>query len=76
MRRDFTMAVLDSYGTTPETRDELIMCVTAGGSSSKHSTNKDVGMGSSKQVFGPDLSITFRTCSSETVSNASKTESV
>ena len=60
------MAVLNSGKTTPETRDELIMCVTAGRSSSKHSTNRDVGIGSNKQVFGADLSITFRTCSSET----------
>ena len=60
------MAVLNSGGTTPETRDELIMCVTAGRSSSEHPTNKDVGMGSSEQVFGADLSITFRTSSSET----------
>ena len=45
------MAVLNSGGTTPETRDELIMCVAAGRSSSKHSTNRGVGIGSSKQVF-------------------------
>ena len=60
------MAVLNTGGTTPETRDELIMCVAAGRSSSKHSTNTDVGIGSSEQVFGADLSITVRTCSSET----------
>ena len=53
------MAVLDSGGTTPETRDELIVCVTAGRSSSKHLMSKDVGMGSSELVFGADLSITF-----------------
>ena len=53
------MAVLNSDGKTPETRDELIMCVTAGRSSSKHSTNRDVGIGSSEQVLGADLSITF-----------------
>ena len=45
------MAVLNSGVTTPETRDKLIMFVTAGRSSSKHSTNKDVGIGSSKQVL-------------------------
>ena len=44
------MAVLNSGGTTPETRDELIMCVTAG-SSSRHSTNKDVGIGSSDRFL-------------------------
>ena len=60
------MAVLNSGGTTPETRGELIMCVTAGRSSSKHSTNRDVGIGTSEQVFEAELSITFRTCSSET----------
>ena len=47
-----------------------------GRSLSKHSTNRDVGIGSSEQVFGADLSITFRTCSSETGWNASKTASV
>ena len=62
LRSVFTTAVLNSDGKTPETRDELITCVTAG----KSSTNKKVGMGSSEQVFGTDLSITFRTCSSET----------
>ena len=60
------MAVLNTGGTTPETRDELIMCVAAGRSSSKHLTNRDGGMGSSEQVLRADLSITFRTCSSET----------
>ena len=53
------MVVLNSGGTTPETRGEFIMCVTAGRSSSKHSTNRDVGIGSSEQVLGADLSITF-----------------
>ena len=52
------------------------LCVTAGRSSSKHLTKKDIGIGSSEQVFGADLSITFRTCSSETGWNASKTASV
>ena len=51
------MAVLNSGGTTPETRGELIMCVAVGRSSSKHSTNRDIGIGSSEQVFGVDLSI-------------------
>ena len=60
------MVVLNSGGTTPETRGEFIMCVTAGRSSSKHSTNEDVGMGSSEQVFGADFSITFRPYSSKT----------
>ena len=60
------MAVLNSGGTTPETRDELSVCVTAGRSSSKHLMSKDVGMGSCELVFGADLSITFQTCSSET----------
>ena len=55
------MAVLNSGGTRPETRDELTMCVTPGRTSSKHSTNRDAGIGSSEQVFGADLSITFRT---------------
>ena len=31
----------------------------------KHSADRDVGIGSSEQVFAADLSITFRTCSSE-----------
>ena len=53
------MAFLNSGGTTPETRDELIMCVTAGRSSFKHSTNRDVGMGPSEQGFGAELSITL-----------------
>ena len=57
--RGFTMAVLNTGGTTPEARDELIKCVAAGRSSSKHSTNRDVGIGSSEQVLGADLSITF-----------------
>ena len=64
LRRGFAMAVLNTGGKAPETRDGLIVCVTVGGrSSSEHSTYKEVGMGSSEQVFGAD---TFRTCSSET----------
>ena len=53
----FHNEVLNFGGKTPETRDMLIMCVTAGRRSSKHSTNKEAGMGSSEQVFGADLSI-------------------
>ena len=37
--------------TTSETRDGLIMSVTVGRSSSKHSTNKEVEMGSREQVL-------------------------
>ena len=61
-RRGFTMAVLNSLnhnGKRPDIRDELIMCVTVGRSSSKHLWNKEVGLGSGEQVFGADLSITL-----------------
>ena len=45
------MADLNSDGKSPETRDELCMCVTVGRRSSKQPTSKEVGIGSSEQGF-------------------------
>ena len=43
--------MVNRQSTTSETRDGLIMSVTVGRSSSKHSTNKEVEMGSREQVL-------------------------
>ena len=57
LRSGFTMASVKTEGKTPVCRDLLIMAVTAGSSWSKHSTKRDVGIGSSEQVFREDFKI-------------------
>ena len=61
LRSGITMASLKTEGKTPVRRDLLIMAVTAGSSWSKHSTKRDVGIGSSEQVFWEDFKIMFLT---------------
>ena len=51
LRSGITIASLKIEGKTPVCRDLLIMAVSAGSSWSKHSTKRDVGIGSSEQVF-------------------------
>ena len=61
LRSGITMAFLKTEGKTPVCRDLLIMAVTAGSSWSKHSTKRDVGIGSSEQVFWESFKIVFLT---------------
>ena len=56
-----TMASLKTEGKTPVCRDWLIMAVTAGSSWSKHSTKRNVGIGSNEQVSWEDFKILFLT---------------
>ena len=49
--KDFTMADLNSDGKPPETRDELIMRLAMGRSSSKYSTTQEVWTGLSEQIW-------------------------
>ena len=61
LRSGITMASLKTEGKTPVCRDLLIMAVTARSSWSKHSTKRDVWLGSSEQVFWEDFKIVFLT---------------
>ena len=61
LRSGITIASLKTEEKTPVRRDLLIMAVTAGSSWSKHSTKRDVGIGSSEQVFWEDFKIVFLT---------------
>ena len=50
----------------PERKDSLATCVIAGTTSSIHSKSREVGIGSSSQLFGDDFKIIFLTSSSDT----------
>ena len=52
----------------PERKNSLTTCVIAGTTSSVHSKkkNREVGIGSSSQLFGYDFKIIFLTSSSDT----------
>ena len=67
-----TTADLKILGKDPETKLSLIMLVIAGRSSSRHSINKGVGMASSGQVVGFEVSMVFLTSSTETGLKQSK----
>ena len=56
-KRGFTRAVLNSEGNIPVNKLSLTICVRAGSRTSRHSTNNGVGIGSSGQVVGLELSM-------------------
>ena len=66
LRRGFTIAVLNMEGNMPERKDSLTTCVTAGTTLSIHSKSREMGIGSSSQLFGDDFKIIFLTSSSDT----------
>ena len=66
MRRGFTIALLNMEGNVPERKDSLTTWVIAGTTLSIHSKSREMGIGSSSQLFGDDFKIIFLTSSSDT----------
>ena len=53
-------------GNVSERKDSMTTCVIAGTTSSVHSKSRQMGMGSSSQLFSDDFKIIFLTSSSDT----------